>query len=257
MFAQLVHLLVSNLKNNNDEIICDLQCEGLLCLQKKDGYGFTTDAVLLANFIKVNKNSVGVEFCAGSGVISILVNAKQEVKKIYAVEIQKELSAMCGRTLEINGIVNIIPVNMALEEFSLNHKEKVDFVFANPPYYKNKSGKLPQNEQIKICKHEILTNIDSIINSASLILKQGGKLFLVHLKARKQEIIEKLKIKGFSICKTCDIFPMQNKPSHIFLVEAIFNEYCTNKELKPIILKNANGEFTKELTQIYSGSYCW
>lgn len=257
MCAQLVHLLVNKASKLKDEIICDLQCEGLLCLQKKNGYGFTTDAVLLSNFIKVNPNSVGVEFCAGSGVVSILVNAKQKIKEIYAIEIQKELSAMCGRTLEMNNISNIYAINKPLEEFSLEHKKKVDFIFANPPYYKINSGKLPQNEQIKIAKHEITTNIDSIISCAGLLLKRGGKLFLVHLAERKHEIINKLKDNKFNISRVCDVFPFKDKPSHIFLVEAVYNFKCAEQQLKPVILKNENGEFTEELLNIYNGSYCW
>ena len=52
-----------------DERIEDLQYGGLKIIQSASEYRFTTDAVLLANFVKGAKGKMVVELGAGCGVI--------------------------------------------------------------------------------------------------------------------------------------------------------------------------------------------
>ena len=56
----------------------DLGCCGLVIVQDKDGYNFTSDAVLLANYFKAKSADIVVELCSGSGVISILGTKKNQ-----------------------------------------------------------------------------------------------------------------------------------------------------------------------------------
>ena len=44
-------------------------CEGYTLIQKKEGFRFGTDAVLLANFFNGNKNSKILEIGTGNGII--------------------------------------------------------------------------------------------------------------------------------------------------------------------------------------------
>ena len=66
----------------------DLQCRGLKIIQDDRLYTFTSDSVVLANFVKIKKGEKAVEIGAGSGIISILLSAKMPVSKIYAFELQ-------------------------------------------------------------------------------------------------------------------------------------------------------------------------
>ena len=70
------------------ERLDDLQLDGLKIIQKEGGYGFTSDSVLLANFVKTKHSDVCVEVGTGSGIISILVNYKEAPAKIFAFEFQ-------------------------------------------------------------------------------------------------------------------------------------------------------------------------
>ena len=148
----------------DDEYLCDLQYEGLFCLQKKKGYGFTNDAVYLANFIKCDAGARAVEFCSGSGVISILFGAKQPVKEITCVEIQPQLADMSRRSVVLNAIKNITVENTSVQKFCSEFKvEPLDLIFVNPPYYKVGSGKLPANAESRLARFETEITIDEII----------------------------------------------------------------------------------------------
>ena len=134
----------------------DLQCGGLKIIQNKKLYAFTSDSVVLANFIKTKKNDVCVEIGAGSGVISILVQAKNCLKKIFAFEIQKEMQNLCQKNVELNNLTEKIEVVCDdVKNFNKTIKnESVDVVFSNPPYFKKTN--FEQNKVKKIAKEEVL-----------------------------------------------------------------------------------------------------
>ena len=62
----------------------DLQFDNLKIVQNKQLYTFTSDSVILANYISTKASDIAVEIGAGSGVISILVQAKNDIKKIFS-----------------------------------------------------------------------------------------------------------------------------------------------------------------------------
>ena len=254
-FAQLAHLLVNNSLVKPDEEVCDLQCEGLVCLQKKSGYKLTTDSVLLANFVEKEQTPpVVVEFCAGSGVISILLSAKINPKKIYAVEIQKKLADMCARSVKLNGLKNVCVESSSFQDFALKGGVMPSIIVANPPYFRAEDGRLPTSEEIKKSRFEMDMTISSLITSAKQLLKNGGLLYLVHITKRKAEIEKELNKQGFYIKRLCYCFAKKGKPSHIFLLEAVLGQKCATQILEPIILNNEDGTETEQLKAIYNRS---
>lgn len=65
--------------------------DNLKIIQNKALYTFTSDSVVLANFLKIKPKESAVEIGGGSGVISILATAKNKFKKIKIFEIQEKL----------------------------------------------------------------------------------------------------------------------------------------------------------------------
>ena len=85
------------------ERLDDLQYNNLYIIQDKNEYCFTSDAVALANFVKVPRGGKVVDLCSGSGVIGILVSAKNNVSKTVLVEYQEKLPDIAKRTYSILG----------------------------------------------------------------------------------------------------------------------------------------------------------
>lgn len=56
----------SNILEN--ESLEDLQCGGLFLIQKKDGFRFGTDAVLLSDFAKNINSKKTLDLCTGTGI---------------------------------------------------------------------------------------------------------------------------------------------------------------------------------------------
>ncbi|MBO4412635.1 MAG: methyltransferase [Clostridia bacterium] len=177
-----------------DERIDDLQLDGLKIIQNNK-YNFTSDSAILANFVAAKKTDKCVEIGSGSGVISILVNYKNNPQKITAFEIQEEIATLAKKNILFNNLQEKIEViNAPIQNFNKYiKKESVDVVFSNPPYLKVNEKSLINLEDAKAkSRHEICLTLEEFICTSSKLLKFGGKLFFIHRPDRLAEIFDAL-----------------------------------------------------------------
>lgn len=168
---------------------------GVHIIQNKNGYCFTSDALLLANFCKLKKDAKVVDLCSGSGVVGILVHVQNKAKCTYLVEIQHQLASMSERSIEYNALQNEITVlNQPLQNvYEKLGKNSVDAVVCNPPYKKRQVGIINDKEEIALAKHEIKVTLEEIICESAKLLKFGGCIFIINKEERLAEIIYLMK----------------------------------------------------------------
>lgn len=169
----------------------DLQCDGLKIIQDDQLYTFSSDSVVLANFVKTKSNDVAVEIGAGSGVISILLQAKNKLKKIFAFEIQPQLQELCKKNIILNNLSEKIELICDDVKNFANHLQKeVDVVFSNPPYFKTTN--FAQNDVKKIAKEEVCLSCEQLSTTVSKMLKFGGAFYCCYPAERSCELISTL-----------------------------------------------------------------
>jgi tRNA1(Val) A37 N6-methylase TrmN6 len=173
------------------ERLDDLQYNNLYIIQDKNEYCFTSDAVALANFVKVPRGGKVVDLCSGSGVIGILVSAKNNVSKTVLVEYQEKLADMSKRSIEYNKLSSIEVVNKKLQNIhKLIGNSCYDVVLCNPPYKKSGTTKLVnEKESIAIARHEIEVTLEEIVLEASKLLKYGGDFYIVNKEERLTDMM--------------------------------------------------------------------
>ena len=169
--------------------------EKITLIQKKDGLTFGTDAFLLAAFIKPLTRGSAIELGAGTGIISLLLAAREKFSKITAIEIQKDFADLAKRNVELNKLEDKISVicKDIREINSTDIPSEADVVFANPPYMKTNSGKRNQTDYKYIARHEVCGDIDNFCSAAFKMLKHGGKFFVVWRPDRMIDLIASLR----------------------------------------------------------------
>lgn len=234
---------------DKDERIEDLQCKGLKIIQNKNLYTFTSDAVVLANFIKTKRNDNCVEIGTGSGVISILLSAKTNFNSIKAFELQKEMSDLAKKNVSLNKLEGKIDViNDDIENFKKHICREVDVVFSNPPYMKE--DVLNANDVKSKARHDKSLPIEKLCQVSSKMLKSGGKLFLVYSSSRSAELIYHLKKNRLEPKRM--FFTENGKGKTIlFVVEAVKDGKSGVEVLPNLVTNDKDGSYLETLHTKY------
>lgn len=205
-----------------NEKLEDLQYNGLQIIQSSDEYRFTTDAVLLANFCNDMKGKLCVEFCAGSGVISILVVAKKHPAHVVAIELQPQLADMARRSVQLNRLDNVIDVVCGDVLNAANFIDHpADVVVCNPPYRRLGSGETQLANNLALCRHEIAITLEQVISTASKALNNRGTFYLVHQAERIAEIISTCSKFNLAVKEIVPVCPRQGREPNLVLIRAV------------------------------------
>ncbi len=239
------------LKEN--EKIEDLQCNNLKIIQNKKWFCFGMDAVLLTNYCDVKNNSNIVDLGTGTGIIPILLSGKRKIKKAVGIEIQEEVAEMATRSVELNNLQDKIEIlNIDLKD-ATRHLDKnyYDAVISNPPYKLNNSGLVNPTDQKAISRHEIKCTLEDVISTASLLLKQYGRFYMVHRPDRLVDIICLLRQYKLEPKQIRFVHPRSGEKPNMVLIRASKNG---NPELKfdsPLYIYNEEGIYTEDVYKIY------
>lgn len=241
------------LKEN--ERIDDLEYKGLKIIQNKEGFCFGIDSVLLSDFAKnIKKDSVVVDIGTGTGIISILLSKKAEIKKIYGIEIQEEVADMAKRSVKLNDLqdkIQIINKNIKniFEEIEPN---KIDAIVTNPPYMKLNTG--AKNEEIKklISRHEVECNLEDIIKISYKLLKSKGEFYMVHRAERIVDILYNLRKYKLEPKEIRFIHSKVRKEPNLVLIKAVKDAGEHLIIDSPLVVYNNDGTYTDEILKIYN-----
>ncbi len=207
--------------NSKEIVLNDLyDYENRFIFQPKDGFKFSIDSILLAEFVDTLKDDkLVLDLCSGNGSIPLILTTKANCY-VDCVEIQEEIFDLLNKSIIYNNLSNNIKIyNENINDF--NTFKVYDIVTCNPPYFKVSSDSLKNNKEIlSIARHEIELKLEDIFRVSYKYLKDGGYLYLVHRASRLDEIINlgikyKIPVKVIQLIKTGE-----NKLPSMVLIKA-------------------------------------
>lgn len=231
----------------------DLQYKGLQLWQYPSLYCFTSDAVLLANLAKVKKGDVVADFGTGSGVIAVLIAAKTNAAKIYALEKQNIMCRLASKNVEHNRLgdkIEVVEGDIADAEKILG-KESVNVVVCNPPYFKKGSGAERGREEIALSRHESSCDLKGIIKSAADVLKWGGAFYIVHKVERMAEAVGYMQACALEVKNVTLVRPKADRTADVFVAEAK-KHGASGMKLDELVVYEADGSMTARAKKLYS-----
>ena len=226
--------------------------KGLKLYQDLDCFCFSLDSVVLANYCNIRvRDSKIVEFCSGNGVVSIIMSQRTKAN-IIGIEIQEKLYNMANESLNINNLNERITfINEDIKEYVKGKDNNVDLIVCNPPYFKyDQNNKINDSIEKQIARHEICINIDDICSCASKILKDNGKLCIVHRTDRFTDVYDSMKKYRIEPKRIKYIYNNENSNSEMFLIEGQKNAGTGLIIDKPLIIRNLDGSFTVEYKKL-------
>ena len=236
-----------------DERIDDLQRNGYRIIQKKKGFCFGMDAVLLSGFAQVKEGEMAVDLGTGTGIIPILLEAKTKGRHFTGLEIQEEVAEMANRSVRLNHLEDRVDIVRGdIKEASrLFGKASFDVVTSNPPYMNDAHGLKNPDLPKAIARHEVLCTLDDVVREAAGLLKPGGRFYMVHRPHRLIEIINTLTKYKLEPKRMKLVHPFVDKDANMVLIEAVRGGKSMIKVEAPIVVFKEQGVYTDEIYDIY------
>ncbi|WP_295746514.1 tRNA1(Val) (adenine(37)-N6)-methyltransferase [uncultured Limosilactobacillus sp.] len=207
------------------ERVDELPAADIKIIQSDQVFAFSLDAVILAYFVRPNHRHrlKVVDLCAGNGAVGLFLHEKLG-GHFTEIEIQPRLAEMAQRSIELNDLADryrVVTDDLANVYRSVP-KDSADIVVCNPPYFTD----LPQSEKnpnpyLAVARHEIKTNLSTVVDRMSGLLKMNGHAYLVHRPSRLTEILAKLAAARLVPKRLQFVYPRSGRDANMVVIEAI------------------------------------
>ena len=216
--------------------------------QEVEWFSYSIDSILLASSVEIKKNSILLDLCCGNGIIPLYIS-KFYSNKIYGMEIQKQVYDLAVKSINYNKKDNILLYNDNLENIrDYFEHESIDIITCNPPYFKKKDGNKYNTNEIKmIARHEIYFDLEKFCQTINYVMKNTGTLYMVYRPSRLDELIIVLEKHNLTVKEIQLCYPKIDKEANIILLKIRKTSKKEIKFLKPLIVHDNKGNYSKEI----------
>jgi tRNA1Val (adenine37-N6)-methyltransferase len=236
-----------------DEKLDELFNGRLKIIQKKEGYRFSVDALLLAHFSSRLPAQSIIDLGTGSGIIPLVLAGKNAAPAIVGVEVQEEMADMARRTISLNDLTGRVTI---LREDMRNIRcsfppSSFDLVVSNPPYYPVSTGRINPTGQKAIARHEIMLSLEDLVAGAHYLVKPTGCAVIIFPAKRLSELLSALTGAAMKPRLLRIIYSREKGEGKLVVVEACKGG---NPELvltQPFFIYDEGGGYSEEMQKIY------
>ncbi len=236
------------------EVLDGLLDGRLQVLQKKRGYRFSVDALLLAHFVRLRRGDRICDLGTGCGVLPLLLAGRRPGIRAVGIELQAELADLARRNAVLNGLadrIEILPGDIRNIK-SLLPRSSFDTVVSNPPYRRARSGRVNPDSEKAAARHEIKGTIEDFIRAARFLLKPDGRAFFIYAAVRSVEILARMRAAGIEPKRLRLVHDDRNAPGAFVLIEGRCGGGEELKVEPPLFLRDESGS-TEEMKRLFAG----
>lgn len=224
-----------------------------LNIHVSEAHIFTSDAIVLASFCAPRHKDKCCDLGTGNGIIPLLWYRDFKPKEIVGVELAESAVELFSKTLEEHNLKDEIKlIHSDLRKLNgVLPNEYFDIVSINPPYKKLGTGIVNDGEDYKNARHEFTCTLEDCSKAASRILKFGGRFCICQRPERLPDIfaaMRKFKIEPKSMR---EVIQRIGKEPSLVLVEGKKGSAPGFRISPPLILENADGEYTEEAKELF------
>ncbi len=215
--------------------------------QGRQGYRCSVDPLLLAWFVQGHHSRV-MDLGCGVGVLGLLLLEQHKAVSVTGLERQEALVERARRSVTENGrdgSMNLVHGDLR-DEALLDGMGSFDLVLANPPFFKQDSGRVNPVEEVRNARHEDHGGISAFCRAASRLLKPKGRASFVFPSARLVDLMDTLLRHGLRPCRMRLVHPRAGKPANLVLLEARKGTQDALVCEAPLLLADHQGEESQE-----------
>jgi tRNA1Val (adenine37-N6)-methyltransferase len=235
----------------------DAICGGeVQVLQRRSGYRFNLDSLLLAHFA-VQTGGAGrgrvIDLGTGCGIVPLLLARRLGCADVTGLELQTGLFSLAQRNVRLNRcehavslvLGDLCQVEQKFGSGSFSH------VVCNPPYRAPAAGRVNAERERALARHELTCCLADVARAARYLLDARGGLSLVYPASRFAELAVTLRAERLSPRHLRLVHPRPDRPAKLLLLHAVRASRAPLVVLPPLVLHSAPGAaFSPEVEEM-------
>jgi tRNA1Val (adenine37-N6)-methyltransferase len=234
----------------------DLLLDGRLqLLQRRRGYRFSLDALLLAHFVELAPGEDLIDLGTGSGVLALVLALRLRCRRVLGVDLQQGMVERARRSVERNGLEGCVEIRTGdvRSPGSLCPPGAFAAAVANPPYRRLNSGRRNPDPEKALARHEIAGTVADFAAAAAHALRPGGRFFAIYPAARLVELLGRMRERRIEPKRIRLVHSRVGGGAEFVLAEGAKGGREGLKVLPPLFVRCPIGGYTEEMREVFSG----
>jgi tRNA1Val (adenine37-N6)-methyltransferase len=225
----------------------------LRIIQKKRGYRFSLDALLLAHFAVLREGDNLIDLGTGSGIIALILTQRFRCRLVLGIDIQEELAAMAKRSVVLNGLEGCVEIRRGdvRRPETLCGPQSFAVAVFNPPYRRLRSGRMNPDPGKAVARHEIAGTAADFLAAAVHALRPDGRMYAIYPASRMVELLTRMRERRIEPKRLQLVHSRHGGSAAFALLEGVKGGREGVKVLPPLFIHEAAGGYTPEMTEIF------
>lgn len=221
--------------------------------QPRDGYRFSIDAILLADFVQCKDGQVIIDLGTGCGIIALLLATRHPGVQLVGVEIQDELARAAAANVRANRLEDRIRIlHQDLKALHIQQvPDLVHQVVCNPPYRRVKSGRVNPDRSKAGARHEIFARLADFVDAAARMLQLSGRLSCIYPAERLTDLMDHLRQANLEPKRLRLVHSKREEGARLVLLTAVKGGRPGLVIDPPLVIYRADGRYTPGVARAF------
>lgn len=219
--------------------------------QKKEGYRFSIDALLLSHFAELRPKDRVIDLGTGCGVIPLILIFRRKAEAVIGVEVQPSLAELARQNVSLNRFSSKIEIWEKDFKDLAGERGIFDCVLCNPPYRRMGSGRVNPQEEKALARHEINATLEDVLRAAHHLLKNKGRFCSIYPASRTADLFQGLRRFHLEPKRVQFVHSRSQEDARLVLVEALKEGKTQIKVLSPFILYDSQNQYTVQGRELF------
>jgi tRNA1Val (adenine37-N6)-methyltransferase len=228
-----------------------LRKHDLIIRQPAQGYRFSLDALLLADFVRMPVQARAADLGTGCGVIPLVLVRQNPDASIVAFENNVDMAVLARANVLDNGLAGRVEI-IADDILNIRPRYPVssfDVVVSNPPFRSPHSGKTSPYAGRDAARHETSAGLAEFLVAAKYLVKPSGRIYFIYPPSRLAEFICCARDLKLAMLRLRMIHGTGQAVAKMFLVELAKGRRGDVKIEPPLIVYGPQGEYSDEVAR--------
>ncbi len=225
----------------------------LRMIQKKRGYRFSVDALLLAHFAVLREGEELVDLGTGSGIVALVLAKRFICRRVLGIDIQDGLVDMARRNVALNGLDGCVEIRKGdvRQPESWCGPQSFSVAVFNPPYRRLRSGRMNPDTEKAVARHEIAATAGDFIAAAVYALRPEGRAYAIYPAARAVQLLCRMRDFRIEPKRIRMVHSDPDSPGAFVLVEGVKGGREDLKVLPPLYIHCKEGGYSPDMEGIF------